>query len=165
MPKRRDDDTEIERTYDKDMLFLQSLRNDMNSARQSLAGLEHNFSTIDPLTLGDRLRRVHILVTIDLYNRMKSLSEPRGYLTDLEYDIYKCIAPVRKISQDDPLYYSSIIDTYYVLLARYDYWLDKLGILLQNEPPNIYVDSILEGLEQELSSERLRRKRRGTVDE
>ena len=148
------DRVEIAETYD---LFGPQFWNDLaeatRDARRHLNTLYRNWSTMDALTRNSLMGQVHVLTTIDIYERIKSICEPRGHLEDFEWDI---AFGVKKVETDpkDPQYHSQIITLYYWLLARYFYWLDRLGVLFRVAPPNLFAADILEEMRREVTGER-----------
>jgi len=135
---------EIAETYDKDVQFMQNLENSMTAARQILNALNRDWNNIDTMSRQEALRRAHVMVTIDLYNRIKALAEPRGYVNDFEMDIAVHVKNLGKSPSP-----ARIMDLYFQLLARFQFWLDKMGILLQNVPPNLFASQIIEDMQEE----------------
>jgi len=154
MPKQ--DEMTIAETYD---LFGPQFWNDLaevtREARRHLNTLYRNWSTMDALTRNSLMGQVHVLTTIDIYERIKSICEPRGYLEEFGWDIALGVGNA-KIDSKDPQYNSKIITLYYWLLARYFYWLDRLGVLFRVAPPNLFASDILEEMRKEAMGGRRR---------
>lgn len=154
MPERK---PEIEETYDRDMAFLTNLGNAMTDSRRLIKSVIKDWATMDPMTKNETIHRIHADVTIDLYERIKSLAEPRGYATDFEWDVATMVKEVEdELVPNDPAYESKILVLYSRLLARYQFWMDRMGILLQNRPPELFADSIIEAMEAEYKQFRMR---------
>ena len=149
---------EIAETYD---LFGPQFWNDLaeatRDARRHLNTLYRNWSTMDALTRNSLMGQVHVLTTIDIYERIKSICEPRGHLDDFEWDIAFGVKEAETDSKS-PQYHSQIITLYYWLLARYFYWLDRLGVLFRVAPPNLFASDILEEMSREVLGSRKKRR-------
>ena len=142
-----EDRPEIAETFDiYGPQFWNSLDETTREARRHLSTLYTNWSTMDALTRNTLMGRVHILVTIDIYERIKAICEPRGHLEDFEWDI--AIGVKKQAASPEPDY-ARIIAMYHWLLARYFYWLDRIGVLFRNAPPNLFATDILEGMRRE----------------
>jgi hypothetical protein len=148
MPSER---PEVAETYDKDVQFMINLENAMTGARQVMNALNRDWNNIDALTRQETMRRAHVIVTIDLYNRIKALAEPRGFLDQFEMDIAVHVKDMGK--KPDA---ARIMDLYFQLLARYQFWMDKMGILLQNIPPNLFASALIEEMEEEYKAHQAR---------
>ncbi len=126
-------DKEIAETVEKDVQFLQRLGDTMTDARRLLNALVRDYSTMDDMTLNETMTRVHYMVK-DLYARVRELADRRGKLAEYKYDIAALVS--EPLSNLDPDVHSKLIDRYLNMLSRFQFWLDRMDILLTNVPFN-----------------------------
>ena len=159
------DRPEIAETYD---IFGPQFWNDLaevtREARRHLNTMYRNWSTMDALTRNSLMGQVHVLTTIDIHERIKAICEPRGYLDEFEWDIALGVKKAQAGNPEDPQYNSRIITLYYWLLARYFYWLDRLGVLFRVAPPNLFAADILAEMRREAQGSRKKHRRSALVN-
>ena len=141
---------EVAGTQTSDPMLIQNLNNDMVEARRLLNTVLKSFTVMDDLTLSETLTRVHGIIVDDLYYRVRELCEPRGRLGEYEADVAMLVQNTGKLDPEAENYHSTIMGLYRRLLARYQYWLDLIGVLLPNVPlqPND-AERIIEMMELE----------------
>ena len=152
MPREtKRDIPEIAETQALDLAFLTNLENTMTDARRIISGVVKDWAILDPQTKNERMQQLHSMVAVDLYERIKSLCEPRGHLTDFEWDVGTMVEETLLVPMTDPTYEAVILQLHTRLLARYQFWMDRMGILLQNRPPELFAISIIESMEEEFA--------------
>lgn len=145
---------EVGGTQTQDPMLIQHLNNDMNDTRRLIITVEKDYSRMDDLTMHETLNRIHGVIVDDLYYRVKELCEPRGRLGEFESDIAILVVNVGDLLPDAPDYYSKLMGLYRRLLARYQFWLDLIGVLLPNVPPMFNdAEKIIEAMEIEYERE------------
>ena len=161
MPDR---DAEAQVTYDKDVIFITNLENAMGNARQLLGALQRDWFSLDRRTRHETISRIHALIAVDLYARFQALAEYRAQKENFEYDIALVVHEAGELNVSDREYYSKIRDLYLRMLARYQYWMDELGILLQTEFHKNFASSLIDAMRDEYKVAKLKDKIRGMPD-
>lgn len=145
---------EVAATGTQDPMLIQNLNNDMNEVRHLIIAVEKDYSRMDDRTMHETLNRIHGVIVDDLYYRVKELCEPRGRLGEFESDIAILVVNAGDLLPDETDYYSKLMGLYRRLLARYQFWLDLIGVLLPNVPlqPND-AERIIQAMEIEYERE------------
>jgi len=161
-----DDRTDVRETYEKDIQFLANLENSMMEVRRLLNAAVRDLQSIDEMTLNETMSRAHTAIVSDIYYRVQALAERRGQKENFEYDIALQIHDAGKLDPESSEYHSRLIELYFRLLARYQFWMDQLGILLTNAPfdPN-FAQDLIEAMQTEFRVEQRKRREREKVDE
>ncbi len=157
MPERKDYE---QTTYEKDIVFLTNLENAKTEARQLISTLQRGWFNYDRRTRHEMLALIDTKVAVDLYSRIQALAEYRGQRDNFEYDIALLVHNAGKIDPRAKGYYAKVRDLYLRMLARYQFWMDELGILLSTQFTRDFSDQLIQAMQEEYVRGRRARRQR-----